>query len=108
VFEEAYEDDAPEKISFVGERITEFIGEKKKFYLYKVMYTEDDPETQYLGIAGPYALDSKDLNSSHDCTGLYWAEIYDAKQIDEFFKQHLKETEDWLKEKEKKKKTSPN
>jgi hypothetical protein len=103
VHEEAYEDDPPEKISFVGERTVEFMGEKKKFYLYKVMYIEDDPESYYLGIAGPYSLDVKEFNSSHSCTGLYWEETYDAKQIDKFLKLHLKETEDWLKEKEEKK-----
>jgi uncharacterized protein YbaP (TraB family) len=96
VYQEANDEDAPEKISYVGERIAMFNGQKKKFYLYKIIYDAEEPDDGYLGIAGPYALDPKDVTSSHDCTGLYWTENYDAKQIDKQFKDHLKRMEEYL------------
>ena len=88
VFAEANEDEPP-VVVFVKEKTIGFKGVKKKFYLYKVSigdYGED-----YLGIAGPYSLNGKDLASSSEATGVYWDEPFDPKKTDAFFDAFLKQ-----------------
>ncbi|MDP4261071.1 MAG: TraB/GumN family protein [Bacteroidota bacterium] len=93
----ATDDESPRFISYIGERTEMFMGKKQKFYLYKVPFDEIDSSSTYLGVAGPYSPDPKDLNSTHDATGVVWSEKFDAKQIDAIFKKYLAETGELLK-----------
>lgn len=75
-------------ITDMGERTILFNGKQQRFYLYKVPYSVDD-DTKYLGIAGPYSTNKKDMFSTHDLTGIYWEKEFDSKKIDEFLKEYL-------------------
>ncbi len=95
LFSQLYdEEEEPEKISFVGERVIDFAGGKKRIFLYKIMYTEDDPETHYLGFAGPFALDVKDISSDHKLTGVNWMQSFDAGKLNESMKEYLKKIDE--------------
>jgi uncharacterized protein YbaP (TraB family) len=82
------EDYAPTIISHKGERMIEYKGKKSKFYLYNVVYDAASGES-YLGIAGPFSIDTKNLSSSYEATGIYFREYFDAKKMDTHFKAYL-------------------
>ena len=57
------------------------MGKKQKFYLFKVCFEyEDEEPTCYLGVAGPYSLDQKKMESNDDVTELYWDEEFDSEK----------------------------
>lgn len=87
------DDDIPGLITDAGERTILYKGRQQRFYLYKVPYSVDD-DTEYLGVAGPYNLNLKDLSSTHSATGMFWVKEFDAKKIDAFFKEYLASLED--------------
>ncbi len=84
----------PDGITSIGERTVLYKGKQQKFYLYKVSFTEGVENVHYLGVAGPYSLNTKDMNSSHEVTGVYWEGEFDPKKTDETFKAYLKWLED--------------
>jgi hypothetical protein len=96
----ASDDDEPSSVTFIGERITMFMGKKQKFYLFKVSFEGEDYSSSYLGITGPYALTNQGIVTSSDASGCYWDEEYDKKKIEEHFMKHLSDTEKYLGEKE--------
>lgn len=81
------DDEAPEFIHYVKEKTVNFKGTQQKFYLFKIQYGFDAPE--YLAIAGPYSLNSKDIISSHEATGVYWEKSFDAKKADAWLQEYL-------------------
>lgn len=92
----AYDDDGESyEVKLISERETLYKGEKKRFYLFKVIYKyetgdEDNGESDvYLGIAGPYSLDSKNLDTDKDATGLFYKANFDSKKINEQFEEWL-------------------
>lgn len=89
----ASDEDPPQKIMYVGEKIAVYLGEKKKFHLYKIMQVEGEPETYLLGVAGPYALDAKDLETTHTATQPYINEPFSTTRMNEQFKKFLKKME---------------
>ena len=97
----ASDEEMPSSITFVGERTTNFMGTKQKFYLFKVSFEGDEYSTSYLGITGPYPLVSKEILASSTSAGVYWEEEYDKKKVDVFFKKYLFEVEKDLKERSK-------
>lgn len=93
----ATDDYEPSSITFIGERMTMFMDKKQKFYLFKIIYEFDDETTEaYLGVAGPYSLNTKQILTESDAAGII-TEEFDPTVIDIQFKKYLKETEDWLK-----------
>jgi uncharacterized protein YbaP (TraB family) len=72
-----------EQIVFIKEKFATYNDVRGKFYLYKVILEEDS--TQYLGIAGPFSSDQKELKVDNALTGVYWTEELDIKKIDEQF-----------------------
>lgn len=101
VYAYAAEEGEPDLIEFIGERTEHFMGKKQKFYLYKVLFMGDENFNYFLGVAGPFSLDPKDLQSSHDVTGLYWSEYFDEKRKDDHLKELIKQAEEWLQSKDK-------
>jgi hypothetical protein len=95
----ASDDYEPSSIQFIGERITNFEGEKQKFLLFKIVYKYEDadPET-YLGITGPYPLNKKKIITDSKVSGLFTEEFYDAKKIDKQLKTYLLEVEEYFSE----------
>ena len=90
-------------VSFAGERTIEFMGSKQKYYLFKVVYrNEEDAESEtYLGITGGYPVTGKDIQTESQAGGIYWAENFDKKKIDQHLRSYLQSIESYLiKEKE--------
>jgi hypothetical protein len=78
----------PATMYYVGERIITYKGKQQKFLLYEVS-PGDFESGPYLGMAGPYSLDSKDYNSSQEATGVYRDKVYDVKKLDVFLDEYL-------------------
>jgi hypothetical protein len=91
LYDYATDEYAPEEISYTGERTVLYKGKQQKFFLYKVSLGEDEV---YLGVAGPYSINPKDLVSTHEATGLYWDKTYDAKTIESLFNEYIKSLEE--------------
>jgi hypothetical protein len=105
VFNYATDDDyPPDQIEYIGERVETYLGKKQKFYLFKVCFEyEDEEPTCYFGVAGPYSLDQKKMESNDDVTEIYWDEDFDSEKINEWLKDMIKRTEQWVKERDAKK-----
>ena len=93
LYEYATDEEAPQFISYAGVKTLHYGGKQQKFYLYKVSFSAEDT-TLYLGVAGPYAMDAKDVTSTHEVTGVFWDKVFDAKVMDELFKEYLKSLEE--------------
>jgi hypothetical protein len=83
------DEDAPTNINYVAEKIITYKGKQQKFFLYKFSY-DAIGEPWYLGVAGPYSLNTKELESNHEASGAYWDEEFDPKKTDQHFKQYMK------------------
>jgi len=97
----ASDDYSPSEMEYIGERVAELNGVKKRFFLFRIAFDENesgDPES-HLGMAGPYELDAKNLETSNDATGSHYDEPYNKKQVDKHFRILLENTEKYLKEK---------
>ncbi len=90
----ATDEEAPQFISDAGVRTVLYKGKQQKFYLFKVSFSEEEA-TYYLGVAGPYPVNAKDVSSTHDVTGVYWDKEFDAKSIDKLFKEYLASLEEY-------------
>ncbi len=90
------------KVSLIGERVVEFMGKRQKFYLYKVSYEYEDGDSEhYLGIAGGYALNQKEIQNYPDAMGIFWTEAFEKNKIDSQFKTYLESMAADLKEEKK-------
>ncbi|MFC4231945.1 TraB/GumN family protein [Parasediminibacterium paludis] len=89
------EDNDYESIKFLGERIINFKGKSRKFFLFEVKYNIDDKES-YLGVSGAYSLNplSLEVIDEHNITGIYTTEKLDKKLIDTQLKAYIKELEE--------------
>lgn len=95
----ASDDYTPSSMDYIGERLAELNGKKMRFYLFKISFEEeegDEPGT-FLGIAGPYELDQKNLVTSNDATGYQYDEPYNKKQVDKHFRTLLDNAEEYIK-----------
>ncbi len=89
----AYDETPVTEMELLGVRQVQYKGELKKFYLYRIQLgegDEDEVET-YLGIAGPYSVNEKEMRIKTSITGLYTTEAFDEEKIDEHFEAYLKE-----------------
>jgi HEAT repeat protein len=86
-----YEVDAT---SFIGERIIFYKDKKKKFYLYKITLNfEEGEQESYLGVAGPYDPNQKELISYTDASGIYWEEAFNKQKVEEHLKNFISQIE---------------
>lgn len=104
MFNYANEDDnPPDKIEYVGERTELFMGKKQKFYLFKICFLfeegKDDDEC-YFGLSGPYSLVQNNFETSNDASEILWDDYFDKGKINEWFRDALKRTEKWIKERD--------
>jgi uncharacterized protein YbaP (TraB family) len=98
----AYDETPVTEMELLGVRQMEYKGELKKFYLYRIQLgegDEDEVET-YLGIAGPYSANEKDMHIKISITGLYTTETFDEDKIDEHFAAYLKEIAEYYDDEE--------
>lgn len=87
----ATDEEAPESITDISVKTIMYKGKQQKFYLYKVNFSD---EVSYLGVAGPYSLNIKDMTSKHELTGVYWENEYNSKRVDAFFKEYITSMEE--------------
>ena len=87
------EDVEIKSIQFLGERVAVYKKKKQKFYLFKLSFDAEEPES-YLAITGPYPLTpTTKLISYGAVDGFEWEETYDPKKVDAQFKAYLKKME---------------
>lgn len=85
------EDYEIESIVYLKEKVITYKGEQKRFHLFKVKV--DD--VWQLAVSGPYGMNEKELliNDGEHVCGVYWSEVYDAKETDKQFDAYIKEME---------------
>jgi uncharacterized protein YbaP (TraB family) len=89
LFELASDDEEPSSITFVAEKFIPVDGKKQRFLLFKVVFSNEDEASQYLGVAGPYSVDASKLVSEGPLSGVYWEEQFDAKKIDSYLRKFI-------------------
>lgn len=89
-------DDTPITFSeFLEDRTVLYNGKKQRFFLFRISF--DDEETPasereyYLGVAGPYETNSKNMKTSNEVTTYYYGETFDKKKIDEQFRKLIED-----------------
>ena len=83
---------SPSLIDYAGEKVMMYKGSQQRFFLYKVIY-HDDEVRNYLGVAGPFPINTRAYTSSHEVSGIYFEESYDATKKDELFKAYMESLE---------------
>lgn len=89
----AYDDLVVSGMELLGTRQIQYKGSLRRFYLYRIQLGEGDEDEMetYLGIAGPYSVNEKDMSIKISITGLYTTEAFDVDKIDEHFNAYLEE-----------------
>ncbi len=95
----ASDDYSPSSMEYIGERLAELNGEKMRFYLFKIGFEDEEGNDteSYLGMAGPYEIDPKNLVTTNDATGYQYDEAYNKKQVDKHFRTLLDNAEEYIK-----------
>ena len=94
IYNFATEDETPDAIKYIMEKVITFRGKKQKFYLFKVTFDEGEDATNNLGIAGPFSLNASPVTSKNLATGIYWQKDYSAKEVNKQFDEYLKQLEE--------------
>ena len=77
-------------VLFLGEKTASYQGKKKKFFLFKItLQFEEGEKESYLGIAGPYDLNTKELISYSDAGGINWQEPFNQSKTGKHFGSYL-------------------
>jgi hypothetical protein len=90
MYASAMNEETPWGVNFVKEKIVDYNGEKQRFYLFKIDYAD----SAQLGIAGPYAINKKDVATTYTGLGIYWDASYDAKKTDDQFDIYMQQMEE--------------
>lgn len=91
----AVSEDDPTVMEYVGERIVEFRGARKKFLLYKLGFGEGAERSYYLGIAGAYDAGGKSILIAEEdaLSGMYFDEEFKQALIGKHLKAYLAQYE---------------
>jgi hypothetical protein len=97
VHEYSDEDYTPDAIEFIESREALFNGEKKRFFLFRLIYRneEEGKSESYLGMAGPFELDPRNLESNKDALEINFDEAYNKKTLDTDFRNLLRKGEEY-------------
>lgn len=101
IYSYATDEYSPNLIEFIGERLAELNGEKKRFFLFRIGFDEEesgDGDT-YLALVGPYDLDPKNLETNNDATAYHYEEAYNKKLVDKHYRLLLEKAEEYIKDK---------
>lgn len=88
------DEEPPVTVQYIGNRITDYNGKKQKFFLFRLIFSDELDASSYLGVAGPYSLEPKAYESNHEATGCYYSEEYDAKRTEQLLKEYFKTLEE--------------
>jgi len=100
LFTDFNDEDYPISFILAGNKTIIYKGKQQKVYLYKAFETSEyddisnENHTYYLAIAGPYSLNMKDYNSTHELTGVFWEKEFDENKLDELLKEYIKSFEE--------------
>lgn len=86
----ANEDEEPTAIKLIGERTSTLKGTRYRFYLYDITYGEGEGTYHYMGVAGGYDMNSKQLSLPEDLTTICNEDEYTKEKEDELFEEYLK------------------
>jgi len=100
--EDEYE---PTEMRSLGVRTIKYKGKSCKMYIFRLTYEGEDKEGKpwkefYLGISGPFSVDSKDLITESELTTIFFDEEYDSKKTQLLIQDHIKSVETAEEEKE--------
>ncbi|SFQ54915.1 TraB/GumN family protein [Parafilimonas terrae] len=101
VYVEAGDDDYPDTLVYLSAKVVDFKGKKARFYFYKVGFGEDEDAANYLGCAGPFSLNEKDVTVKKAGADVYYEEEYDAEAMDELTSALIAQMEEWYEADEK-------
>lgn len=97
LFNAASDDEVAKAVIFIGEKLAVFNGKPERFFLFKVVYENEEGESEsFLGITGPYPKTPGKIISRSKVAGLS-SDPYDPKNISDQFKAYLKDWEGYLK-----------
>jgi uncharacterized protein YbaP (TraB family) len=94
LYEYATDEEPPTGIINAGEKTILYKGKQQKFYFYKISFSDGLDAAYYLAVAGPYSTNPKDVNSTHEATGVYWYKKFDTRELDSLFQEYLKSLEE--------------
>jgi uncharacterized protein YbaP (TraB family) len=80
-------------LTYIGEKIEEYNGSKKRFHLFKVRLAYEDEKTKqnFLAVAGPYDLAAKEKLTYADASGFYTDEEFHPAKVNKELKAYLKQ-----------------
>jgi len=80
-------------LTYIGERIEEYEGKKKRFHLFKLRmaYDEEERKQNFLAVAGPYEITTKEKLVSTDASGFYTGEEFSPAKIGKLLKAYLQD-----------------
>lgn len=93
------DDYSPSAMEYIGVKDVMFDGEKSRFFLFRVEFGGEDEEAEtesYLGIAGPYSIDGKSVETSNDGTEINYDESFDKKAVDKHFRLLIEKGEEYV------------
>lgn len=89
------DEDIPSEIKYLSDKTVMYKGGPKRFYLFRITYKykgeegEKDTQYSYLGIAGPFSEDIRDLQIDENISGLYYDEEFDSKRVNSYFNAYM-------------------
>ncbi|MGZ8544615.1 MAG: hypothetical protein ACXWV0_04930, partial [Flavisolibacter sp.] len=85
-------------VEFLGEREILFMGGKKRFFIFQLVYEYEEEKEYYLGITGPYELMGGEILTESKASGIYWEESFELPKLEEQLRNLLKSMETYLRE----------
>jgi hypothetical protein len=81
-----------EGIVYLREKVINFKGEQRRFHFFKIK----TGELWYLAVAGPFSMNEQELlmKDTDNTGGIYWDEVYNAKEVEKQMEQLLKMIEE--------------
>ncbi len=102
VYTAASDDEDPDKLTYLTQKIINFKGRQSRFYFYKVTYGDSDDASYSLACAGPFHMNVSDV--SEDAAGdIYYDEEFDASNLPAQMDALIKQMEEWYEWKDEKK-----
>lgn len=89
LFRTIWEDYRNFDMQFLREKTVKIQGKKQQFFLYKISFTTDEGQVEFLGVAGGY-LNKKTLQANPGkFVGVWYDEPFDASMVDVLFERYL-------------------
>lgn len=101
VYVASSDDEYPDTMVYLSNKVLKFQGKQARFYFYKVGFGEDGDTTDYLACAGPFNVNEKDATVKNAEADVYYDDEYDEDTKDELTEALITQMEDWYEAEEK-------